>query len=211
MYNRSFLRNMDLLRREIVKTKNKEQGDIWLEVKDFVLSGRYSSYKQCSELVEMVLSGYNDSYIARSFNIEEGTVRIHKRNISNELYAIYGKDFFELFDNFSSNKKQIISRVSYAKCFDKGSNDLLPDIISAMVSTSIGVEEPLDFIDLDSCHKEISFLVRHSLSKIKEEFKGLDILKLEYLIKVLNRKSGTVNDRQELLALLIKGGNVTND
>ena len=211
MYNRSFLRNMDLLRREILKTKNREQSDIWLEVKDFMLTGHYSSYKQCSELVRMSLSGYDDSYIARSFNIEEGTVRIHKRNISNELYALFGKDFFELFDNFSSNKKQIISRVGYAKCFDKSSTDLLPDVIPAMVSTSVGLEEPLESINLDSCHREISFLVRHSLSKIKEEFRSLDLLKLEYLIGVLNRKSGTVEDRRELLALLIKGGNETND
>ena len=211
MYNRSFFRNMDLLRKEIVKTKNKEKGDIWLEVKDFILTGCYSSYKQCSELVGMVLSGYSDSYIARNFNVEENTVRIHKRNISNELYALFGKDFFDLFENFQSNKKLILARLNNAKYCDKSFNDLLPDVISALVSTSIGIEEPLDYIDLNSCHKEISFLVRHSLDKIKGEFRGLDVLKLEYLTRVLNRKSGTVNDRQELLALLIEGGNITND
>lgn len=210
MYNKSFFRNMGLLKKQIVGSKNKEQGDIWLEVRSFMLSGCYSSYKQCKDLVSMIMSGYNDSYIARSFNVEETTVRIHKRNVSNDLYNLFGNDFFDLFEDFSSNKEEIKLRLVSAKLCNSGANDLLPDVISAMVSSSIGIEEPLNNIDLNSCHREISFLVRHSLDKIRNEFKGLDTLKVEYLLRVLNGKAGSAKDRQELITLLYKEDK-TND
>lgn len=210
MYTKSFFRSMNLLKKQIVSERNKEEGDIWLEVKDLMVSGSYSTYKQCKEFVTMVMSGYNDSYIARNFNIEEPTVRIHKRKISNELYSLFGKDFFDLFDNFSANKETIKARLINAKSCNITSNDLVPDIITALVATSINAEEPLSSIDLGFCHKEISFLVRHSLKKIREEFKDLDVLKLEYLLRVLNRQTGSAKDRQEIITLLYKG-DTTND
>lgn len=209
MYSKGFYRNMILLKKEISQRRDKEGAEVWLHIKSVLEKGGFSSYKRAGELSSLILNGFKDSYIARNFGVEESTIRIHKRNLSKELYDLFGDDFFELFDNFKMNKDEINSRIYVAEHSGSVAFDLIIDEIQTLLNAKLEENRMVkDFkpeeetISFDSCNAEISFLVRHSKSKIKDELNALNMDKLAYLVGILNLKCGSSKERYELLSLL---------
>lgn len=208
-YSKNFFRCMKECKSIIALNRDTEAGKVWLSVKTFAESGDYSSYKKASALVKLVIGGYSDTYIADSLGIEEATVRIHKRNISNELYKLLGNDFFDLLKDYNANKKEIDIRLSNIKNFNLKSSDVLPSEVLAFVNRST-VTNPINYIDLKECKSELSFIVRHSTSAMQRGAAGLDINKLHYLLSIIDSNLGTPDDRCYVLNLMT-GGKLENE
>lgn len=201
-YSKNFFRCMKECKDAIFKSKNSDAGKIWLEVKKFVETGKYTSYKRADELVKLILGGYTDKYIANSLGIGETTVRIHKRNLSNDLYGLFGIDFFDLLADYDNNRELVGSRMISVRNVDVKSTDLFPEDLLALVnSTSV---TDISELDIDSCRAEVSYLLKHSLTSLKTDFKKVNVDKLNYLLGIINCTKGTPKDRYYLLSLLLK-------
>ena len=94
-----------ICRDRIYEKKDRAAADVYILVKDFVESGKYSRCRRASELITMQLRGYNDRNIAERYNISAETVRVERRQISNELWSIFGIDFFDRLLNYKENKE----------------------------------------------------------------------------------------------------------
>lgn len=207
MYNIGFLRAMSLAKEDIAKRKDKPAGEAYLTLKKFLEQGSYSTYKKAGLLATHVLGGYSDSYTARALDISEATLRVHKRNISIELYNLFGEDFFELLSNYTENKQEILNRLSIISTFNLSSRDILPEELLVILSSLKGGCNNLtdDDVSISACEREISYLVRHSLNLAKRELESLDTDKLIYLINLLDKNIEAKN-RGELLSKIYEEG-----
>lgn len=197
MYNRNFLQKFMELKEDIYERRAKEEADCWLDINVLIRSGQYQSYKKGSDLVNLSLDGYSTESIANKLGINEGTVRVHKRNVSNELYMIFGKEFFDLFSSYNKNKEQIDVTVKFAKSRLSGSNylvDLLPlEVISQVRQHTNGAED-VEF-DLYECKSEANFLIKFCKTSLANDIQELNKDKLAYLLKVMESKDITADQR----------------
>jgi len=207
MNNIGFFRAMLLAKEDIARRKDKPAGETYLKVRKFIEGGSYSTYKKADILATSVLGGYSDSYTARTLDVSETTLRVHKSNLSKELYILFGDDFFDLLRNYAENKKELLSRLNITSTFNLSSRDILPEELLVVVSNLKVGEQKLTEKDIpiSSCEKEISFLVRHSLTLAKKEIYSLDTRKLLYLIDIIDKNTETTG-RGELLSKLYEEG-----
>lgn len=202
----SFFKRLLEVKDEIGQKRDAEAGRAWLKVKVFAEGGEYSTFKKADDFVKMLLLGYKDDYIARSLGISEVTVRVHKRNLSATLYDLFGDDFFDMLLDYRRCKKDVDMRITIAENSILSLFDFVSDDVIAGVSLAVKEGERFEGISLDDCSKEVSFLVRHSKKKVKEELKSLDFSKLSYLVSLLSKPSrDTAGERQRLIESLSGG------
>ena len=182
---RSFFYNLDRMMLES-QDDNKMLYDFCVEVKNFIMKGTFTGYKK----VDTVLAywGHQDSFVSEMTGMKEGTVRQARRNMSNELYELFGYDFFEVVSAGDSKAiKEGSYRLYLAEKGYKSDNFLYRELITQIKAG----EESDEAIDVSTCASEIQFLVRHSKQSIEREMSMLDINKLSYLVKMLDNEVDT--------------------
>lgn len=198
-YVKNFFRCLMDCKASITKSKNIQAGKVWLMVKDFACKGEYSGYRKAGTLAELTINGYSDTYIAAKLEINEGTVRVHRREISNELFRLFGDDFLALLADYSNNVEEVEKRTDIVRNFNVHASDLIAlEILEIANSYEF---EPVQF-KLSDCQDEIRFLKTHSRKEIRNNLKNLDINKLHYLISILDNSEGTPSDRCALLSIM---------
>lgn len=197
---KNFLRQIREMKSIAYQNRDKDFGKFLLELQSYVLAGEYSSYKKVRQLTSWVIEGYSDSYIADALQIKESTVRVTCRSVSNELYRLFGNDFFELAVDFKSNRDELYRRLNLVEISrNSASTYVLRDVLEI-------VGEPNEFYNKNTkmyeCTDEVTFLKKYNLQRIKKDLDKLDRNKLIFLINVLNGISGTMEERLYLLGLL---------
>lgn len=203
---RSFFKNMLLAKDRIGEEKDYNAGLYYKNLEMFVTEGKYTSYRGATKMSRLLLNGYGDSYIANYFGITETTVRVHRRDMSCELYKLFGNNFFDLLKEFTKNKEILEDRMFVAHSSDYDRRSFVLSEVINFVATSGATCEELD-VTVNDCPMELSFLMRYGIQAIKEEMKDLDLKKLDYLFKVLDGELGDINEKSTLLNLLRKVGN----
>ena len=87
----------------------------------------------------------------------------------------------------------------------KGSSlkeDYVPMDIVNFVSERADEGQPIESMPLQECYQEVDFLCRHSIPSILGELRDLDPFKLDYLFRIIEGNSGSLDDRYELMKLL---------
>lgn len=191
---RSFFYNLDKVLSMSQSSRNKELYSLCYDVKQFVMEGTFTNYKK----VKLLLSywGETDSYTSSMTGMKEGTVRVTRRNLSNELYELFGYDFFNVI--LIGDKKAITEgryRLGLASKNISADKYLYRELISDINFNS----EYDDNIDIKSCALEIQFLLKHSKNTIEKELSMLDKNKLAYLIRMLNNESGSISNIHNLV------------
>lgn len=203
---RSFFTAMSIAKTEIKKRRDRSAAEVYKEVEAFVESGVYTSYKGISTLATMYLNGGKDENIAIALGISESTVRVHKRNISNQLYVLFGEDFFSLFEDFSSNREEIYNRLKIASAKPISPNEILDiEILSNIEGLKTKSERTQDY-SIGECSKEIRFINLYNKKAVQKELEGLDKNKLRYILEVLDGRAGTPADRYQLITTEIELG-----
>lgn len=183
---RSFFYNLDKTMSDAQINKNMNLYRLCNDVKSYILEGSFTNYKKVNTLLRYW--GDPDSYVAEMTGMKEGTVRVTRRNLSNELYELFGYDFFNAISSGDDEAiREGLYRLSLARkdiCADKY---LYRELIDSIVYGS----NPKESIDLNSCSFEIQFLAKHSKKAIEEEMAMLDKDKLMYLIRMLNNEVDT--------------------
>lgn len=198
-YVKNFFRCLMDCKSSITKSGNVSAGRIWVLVRNFACKGEYSGYKKAGTLAELTINGYSDTYIAAKLEINESTVRVHRREISNELFRLFGEDFLVLLADYSNNIDEVEKRADIVRNFNVHASDLIAlEILEIANSYEF---ETVEF-NLSDCQDEIRFLKTHSRKNIREGLKNLDINKLHYLISILNNSDGTPSDRYALLSIM---------
>ena len=185
---------MDNVISDAQESKNVELRNLCYEVKDFVLEGTFTNYKKVKTLLSYW--GYPDNYVSKMTGMKGGTVRVARRNLSNELYELFGYDFFEVLS--IGDKKALVdgkARLDLAKSGFSAENFLYRELIMKICSQA----EVDDSIDVKSCAPEIQFLVRHSKQNVERELSRLDVNKLAYLVRMLNNETGTLLNIHNLI------------
>lgn len=191
---RSFFYNLDKTMSDARINRNNELYKLCDDVKQYVLEGSFTNYKK----VKMLLSywGEPDSFVTSMTGMKEGTVRVTRRNLSNELYELFGYDFFNAI---AIGDKKAISEGVYRLGLVK--KDISADkfLYREFINDIFRGSEYNDDIDIKSCAMEIQFLLKHSKSSIEKELELLDKDKLAYLIRMLNNESGSISNIHKLV------------
>lgn len=209
---KDFCRMMSSVKSSIYASKNKKAAEYWLRVKKLISDSNFSSYKNAKSLVDFTLSGYNDEAISVKLNVSVTTVRVHRMNLSNELYDIFGDDFFSLFeDDFSANEETLEHRYDMAYMTINGSKDFLEDLLPIDIFymltqsvNSVDSDEPLFQYDFKDCINELNFLERHSIETTRMELSSLNKDKLRYLMGISKGAIGTPDDKYTIFKTMSK-------
>lgn len=192
---RSFFYNLDKVMEDAYTSKNKDLYSFCYEVKNFIIEGSFTKYKKVDVL--MSYWGEPDSYVSKMTGMKESTVRVTRRNLSNELYELFGYDFFTLIS--LGGKKDIeegLCRLSLAKKEISAKEYLFRELIDIIEKDAVDDSE---IIDIKTCALEMQFLERHSKKAIKREMEMLDKKKLSYIIKMLNNEADTYSNIYNLI------------
>lgn len=197
---RSFFYNLDKTILDSQINHNTKLRDFCYEVRDFVLEGKFSNYKNLKVILDYW--GHPDNYVSKMTGMKEGTVRQARRNISNDLYELFGYDFFEVIGIGDSRAlKEGNYRLYLARMGYDSSNFLYREMIADIRTKG----EVVDDIDISTCTSEIRFLVNHSKQTISRELDNLDKTKLIYLIRMLDNETGSPLNIRNLIKCFEKG------
>ena len=199
---KNFFKSVNKMKEYAYEERDVELGRYLLKLVDYLKAGEYTSYRKIKDLVHWSWEGYSDKFIADSLSITESTLRVNSRTVSNDLYRIFGDDFFELLTDFSSNKKELENRLELAKKLrNKAVNYIIRDVLEKVED----INDPgLSSIKTYDCKKEIDFLQKYNLEELIQSLNKLDLRKIAYLRNVLNGVSGTMEERYYLLNLMSK-------
>lgn len=199
---RSFFYRLDSMTSDAQTSRNLMLQELCYDIKNYVMSGDFTDYKKVKTILNFW--GYPDNYVTKMTGMKEATVRVARRNLSNELYEQFGYDFFEVVG--IGDEKAIAEGRARLNLVRKGfsadrylSFDLIQNICSKA--------EMVDDVDITSCAFEIQFLVRHSKQSLERELAMLDVNKLAYLIRLLNNETGSLSTIHKLVKCFEKEDN----
>lgn len=185
---RSFFKAMLGCRVVIYEKRDRAAADVYSSVEKFLKEGHYSSYRKANELATLRLGKYSEEAIAAQLGISQGTVRTHTRNVSAELYQLFGSNFFDLLSNYAENRLTVDSVMYRVKHQNKMAvSYVLSDVISAIKDRSTVSKE----FQLCDCSQELDFLCRYSRSFLDSVLSEVDVDKLAYLLDVLDGRRGS--------------------
>lgn len=188
----------------IYEKKDRAAADVYSMIVDFLKTGRYSSYRKANELSKMILSGCTSQVIASQLGISEATVRNHTMSVSNELYRLFGQNFFDKLANYSENKLDVDTVMYRIKHLDKTAvSYILSDTLSAIRSQA-GLYS-YDY-NIKDCSNEVDFLRRYSRMFMVASMERVDVRKLSYILDILDGKCGTPEDWNSLVSILTEEG-----
>lgn len=188
----------------IIKKRDKASAEAYLNLRKFLETEKYSSCKKANEIAKLTLDGYDVHYIASYFGKSYDTIRTEKRRISDELWKMFPKDFFERFEDFSKNQTFINGCLSSLGSFNLTSDKILFLELVNTVRTKSGLSYDGKF-DYALFREELQFLKLYSKLFIDSDLENVDISKLKYLLDVLDGRSGSIFEKGEILKI-IKGG-----
>lgn len=185
-------------KRIIFENRDRLAADVYKKVQVFVESGVYSKCKKADDIASMTLNGYNAYVIAEKYNLSYETIRVEKRQISEELWRIFPVDFFSKLCEYRENKEYIddcLYSISHLNV--KSSNLVFFDVVKEIKDKPCK-NSSIEY-DYTELRNEIDFLMRYSREFFKFDLANVDIDKLKYLIDVIDGNTGNVFIRSNIL------------
>lgn len=196
----NFLKCLRDAKSDALQRKDHGMATIIMEINNFVRGCSYTSCKIGKRVLECITNGQPDKEIALSLGVTEERVRGVRKQLSDELYAIYGTDIFELISEYRQNYEVIRNRLDYALHFSDGVHNLVcSEVIRGMYSYG---KKSAKSYDLRECSEELDFLIKYSVKNIENNLGLVDKDKLAYLFEVLNGTKGSRDDRIKLMKSL---------
>lgn len=151
---------------------------------------------------QSMLRAYNIS-VPYDKMISTSTLRSYISRLSNELYDVFGLNFYEIFiENDINKQRSIKSTLGITDLEDLSFKDLFIGAVDDKASRGLICNN----ITIDDCEKEIEVLKLLTNSHVEELLSQVDANKLAYLRRVLNRpiiNSKALNyEKVELLQML---------
>lgn len=200
---RSFFYQLDAMSRDAKQDDNLDLLVLCGDVKSYIMEATFTKYKKAKTILGVWGMTYSEASFATG--MKGSTIREARKKLSNELYELFGYDFFTVVGEGS--KKAISegrARLNLAKRGFRAEEFIPQEVLRGILSKAeVGGGED---IDVTSCGAEIQFLVRHSKQNIEYEMSKLDINKLVYLIKMLNNEADTLSNIRRLVGCFERTG-----
>lgn len=199
-YQSNFIKRMLSAKKDIYDRRDKTLASVYLSVEKYVKEGKgYTTLKVAKEFVDCWLKGTKDDDLALVFHISTDRVRGIKKQLSDDLYRVFGLDFFDLLSDYvtPSSKEEVNKRIYSALHVTETSTEYLSgDLIGSIRSKMLVSSESYTLKD---CEAEIRFLKHYSKKSIKEAMEVLDAGKLVFLLDILDKKVNNSDLRTELV------------
>lgn len=199
---KNFFRGLDLTENYAKTVEDSELYTLCNNVRAYIMQADFTNCKRAEEY--LALWGETDSSASKILGVSESTVRVTRRNMSNVLYELFGFDFFTVIKSAGSKgiKEGGLRLETVRGAYS--SKTLVP----LEVRSSILRDADLRSMDIHDCADEIKFLAKYSVPNILKEMQELDVDKLAFLLRVLDRCDGTLSDTNNFTNFILnfKGG-----
>lgn len=158
-------------------------------LKDYLLSGVYTSYRHKDEFLSVMLSehiplGKITEVIANRLGISENTVRISRFRMSEEAYSKVGRDVFNIILHGNAEELERLHKdFDILEC--GVSSEWFPFECSRIVKEmSHSVQQDYD---LSECSAELDILYLYSLPRFHNllDYETINANKMKYLLQIL--------------------------
>lgn len=191
---KSFFTELEENIKSLENSKEDELLKLYYDLKSFVLQGTFTSYKQANKILACIDS--SDTEASALTGIKAGTIRVARRNMSEELFQLFGYDYFYVS---SQNIEEGEFRLKAAKLKFSG-----PQLPFEITKSILGKNKEDMMYSLDSCTNEIEFLKKYNNINISKELASIDTSKLCYLVELLSMEKGSQRDTFELYKRVYK-------
>lgn len=173
---------------DLLDKKGGSDVDIRLEVldalKDFVYAGNYTKYRSKGSLLDYERIGTKTKLIAQNMNMTAEAVRLARKRVSDDLYAVLGEDVIERIVSGAISEclsvRQSIEVYDYAyTTYDF----LLEETMDCLDNAYIG--DGKEEFELTDCMDELAFLSMFTLVRLDWIVDKLDTDKLNYIIRLV--------------------------
>ena len=172
---------------------NEKQFEAYKELYEFIFSGSYTDYSKKD--IFLSFEGASDDIIAVKLNLTVNAVRKVRSRISNDAYRALGTDIFELIESTEKEKwDEALLRIKVASNNFTTANLFPAELINLIRQSSIE-ESSFEFED---CLPELNLLRWLSIPKMIDVMSNVDADRLNYILKVLDGKVGTISDRMKI-------------
>lgn len=186
----------------------KYRVEVLEELKDFVYSGMYTRYRNKRILLDHEMIGSSSKVIAKKMKISEEAVRLARKRVSDDLYAVLGEDVVERITLGKIHDcKSVYNNIQTIKYMYDTYDFILESVMDCLDNAYIG--DGNEKFDLRECKDEIIFLSMFTLMRFELLVETLDSDKLNYVIRLI-KGEGTYaeGDRLKVLKYITSPANV---
>lgn len=191
-----FFTRLDSVERIAKEEGNAKQLKVVMDTKSYIKSGTFTTRKHADRV--LYYWGKPDRVVSQKTGLSETNIRSIRGTMSEELYRLFGREFLGNLE-FGTDESIRFCRMRLSVIsMNKGSEDYFSQDILDYIESNSSVED----FDISTCKDEFLFLKKFSLSSFRKEFSTLDPNKVAFLIRVLNRESGSPEDTYSFMRSL---------
>ena len=191
-----FFTRLDSVERVAREEGNAKQLKVVMDTKSYIKSGTFTARKHADRV--LYYWGKPDRVVSQKTGLSETNIRSIRGTMSEELYRLFGREFLDNLE-FGTDESLRFCRMRLSVIFmNKGSEDYFSQDILDYIESNSSVED----FDISTCKDEFLFLKKFSLSSFRKEFSTLNPNKVAFLIRVLNRESGSPEDTYSFMRRL---------
>ena len=169
------------------------------ELKDFVYDGAYTKYRNKRILLDHEMIGSSSKVIARKMKISEEAVRLARKRVSDDLYAVLGEDVVERITLGDLDEcKTVYDDIQAIKYMYHINDFLLDSVMDCLDNAYIG--DGKEKFDLSDCRDELAFLSMFTFMRFNLLVEALDSDKLNHIIRLI-KGEGTYAEGDRLQVL----------
>lgn len=178
------------------------------ELKDFVYGGSYTKYRNKQILLEHEMIGSSSKVIARKMKISEEAVRLARKRVSDDLYAVLGEDVVERITLGKIHDcKSVYNNIQTIKYMYHINDFLLDSVMDCLDNAYIG--DGKDKFDLSDCRDELAFLSMFTFMRFNLLVEALDSDKLNHIIRLIKGEGAYAEgDRLKVLKYITSAKSV---
>ena len=191
-----FFTRLDSAERIAKEEGNVKQLKVVTDTKSFIKSGTFTSRKHADRV--LYYWGKPDRVVSQKTGLSETNIRSIRGTMSEELYRLFGREFLDNLE-FGTDESLRFCRLRLSVISsNKGSVDYFSQDALDYIDANSEVED----FDISTCKDEFLFLKKYSLASFKKDFASLNPNKVAFLIRVLNRESGSPEDTYSFMRSL---------
>lgn len=194
---KNIFRRMSELQVIVEGDSSEPKKELFKVLDDYLWSGDYTTHREREAFLK--IAKRKDDYVARQLGITEPSVR--------KIRQLYTKDFLKRVDEsyltlleFGSDK-EITRAIRDVKILIGQSplrDILFPDLIEYVRECTL---ETNDF-EVGDCKYELTLLHWFSKAKIGKLLADIDVSRLEFILRVLEGKAGSSQDRVNIIRVI---------
>ena len=186
----------------------KYRREVLEELKDFVYDGAYTRYRNKRILLDHEMIGSSSKVIAKRMEVTKDAVRLARKRVSDDLYAVLGEDVVERITLGKIHDcKSVYNNIQTIKYMYHINDFLLDSVMDCLDNAYIGDRK--EKFDLSDCKDELAFLSMFTFMRFNLLVEALDSDKLNHIIRLIKGEGAYAEgDRLQVLKYITSAKSV---